>query len=259
MSIQQTNPLTDNDNVIHCEVGENGFVAADLDTGLLYGNVQLPVRANPDEWFLALTGKQRPDIYKQQLREIVDSHEPASEVPDVLLEAAKDVLDDKTDTHVLVTTLNIIDVGRRFGFLAASNAHALTMKPGDLTTDGIQADGTPAQAGQGKPDPDAEGTPAPPPTDQKLDAEQAGNGTSGKKGKGAALSTVTVQTADAPTVAVHPAPDAPGDTVGGSANPTGVIATSPVEGTDAQESADAAKLSATNSTIRTEAYNNGGL
>ena len=56
MPIQQTNPLTDNANIAYSEVGENGFVSADLDTGLIYGTVQLPPRTDPHSCWYHLSG-----------------------------------------------------------------------------------------------------------------------------------------------------------------------------------------------------------
>lgn len=244
MPIQQTNPLTDNANIAYSEVGENGFVSADLDTGLIYGTVQLPPKTDPDKWYQQLCGKVRPDAWKAQLEEIVRDHSHADLVPDILLECAKDILDPSSDTHVLVTTLDVIDIGRRFGVLPSISVHGVdATNTSSLTEEGINPDGTPAKALVPAAKDGTETTP--PPTDQLPTSEQAASGKGGKSGK-SGMSAIGVADSGDATRTGAVTQDAPGDAVGNPPVASSDIAVAPATGTDAESEAEAARLSALN-------------
>lgn len=133
MSVQATNPITGNTNIQYVEVG-NSHVAVDRDSGLIFGQVQLPTRTDAGKWFHSLTGKERPTGWKSELQAVVDAYgsDEAAGTPDIILQSAKDVLDGKTDTDVLVTSLNHIHTGRRMGLPSAVDIGGIRQNSTDI-------------------------------------------------------------------------------------------------------------------------------
>lgn len=138
MSVQSANPITGNTNVTYVEVGSS-HVAVDKDSGLIFGQVQLPSRTDPDKWFTQLTGHARPEGYKDELKRVVAAYDACDDIdtPDIIHQAAKDVLNGKTDTHVLVTTLNHIDVGRRIGLPSSLDVGRVRQNSKDISIGGL--------------------------------------------------------------------------------------------------------------------------
>lgn len=131
MAIQDSNPITGNTNCSYVEVS-GSHVAADKDSGLIYGHIQLPEKVDPDRWFEELTGTARPDTYKEELQSVIDASDAELGVPDVVVQSAKDVLNPDTNTSVLVTTLNRINTGRRIGAPTSTDIGRLQLQPHDL-------------------------------------------------------------------------------------------------------------------------------
>jgi hypothetical protein len=113
MAIQDSNPITGNTNLSVSEFAD-GHIAADRDSGLIFGDRQLPANIDPDKWYESLVGYPRPSTWKDDLQAVVDAHDESLPNDDGYA-SAKDVLNGDTSSVVYVTSRNFVNALRQLG------------------------------------------------------------------------------------------------------------------------------------------------